>query len=121
MPVAASVETGRSPLSVSRMAARGLGRTAVAGGLEVMPDHSTPVAACVEAGRSPLLSRTAAWGLGRTAVVGGLEEMADRFGEVANRVSKSGFPIAIGFFDVRRRTEVLIFFDIPRFSDHHVL
>jgi hypothetical protein len=98
-PVAASVEAGRSPLSVSRMAARGLGRTAVVGGLEVMPDHSTPVAACVEAGRSLLfVSRTAAWGLGRTAVVGGLEEMADRFGEVANRVSKSGFPIAIGFF-----------------------
>jgi hypothetical protein len=100
MPVAASVETGRSPLSVSRMAARGLGRTAVAGDLKVMPDHSTPIAACVKAGRSPLfVSRTAARGLGRTPVVGGLEEMVDRF----------GFPIAIGFFDVPRRTEVMVF------------
>jgi hypothetical protein len=53
-------------------------------------------------------------------VVGGLEEMADRFGEVANRVSKSGFPIAIGFFYVQA-DEGSVFFNIPQFSDHHVL
>jgi hypothetical protein len=86
----------------------------VAGGLKVMPDHSTPVAACVEAGRSPLfVSRTTAWGLGRTAVVGGLEEMADRFGRGHEPSLKSGFPIAIGFFLTYQGGRRFWFFDVP--------
>jgi hypothetical protein len=104
------------------MAARGLGRTAVAGGLEVMPDHSTPVAACVEAGHSPLfLSRTAAWGLGRTAVVGGLE-MADRFGEIANRVSSTIFlSLSLSVFLTYESGRRFWFIDLPRFLNHHDL